>query len=393
MLKKKIFILALCIALCCCILPAQRHFQTAKSNDFAEISIKPERIITQSAVDSMKTAYGYTTTKSRFSRTQILQTLKQYGDFDKLLDRANSFTIPGLENTFVGIDCNSMVPQGICVTDKYFFTTAYDSDSVCSSVIYAISNNAEHALRCVIVLPMKIHAGGITCDGENVWICGDDEITDNSRFGVVYSVSVRMINDLADSAEAFTLLDENMLTKYKISNSASFCTYYKDRLWVGTFANASESESTYGCIMSYNTAFVDCSNGEKSLKFESFVLLPNRSQGVCFFEKNNETYMLLSRSFARNRQMSGSFISEIRLYKPTFHSKTSAKMTKKGNAVSVFATPPMIEEVCFDVANEKLYAIFESGASKYSINGKTQLQKCRYIFDKIAAIDINRLIG
>lgn len=395
MSRKLIFAAVLCAAFCCAFFSFSKRLTKASLGNSAQASIKyKDCYVTQTSVDSMNTAYGYTTTKSRFLRTQILQTLKQYAEFDKLLDRANSFTIPGLENTYIGTDCQSMVPQGICTSGKYFFTTGYDSNYACPSVIYAISNDDKHTLLNVIALPMKIHAGGIACDGESIWVCGDDEISANSRFGVVYKISVEIIEELVCAQSGFAMLDENMLTKYRISNSASFCTYYRDRLWVGTFTNHAADETTYGCIMSYDTAVVDNADNENILKFESFVLLPNRSQGVCFFEKNDETYMLLSRSFARNRQIAkGAFISEIRLYKPTFDANIPSKMTKKGNAVSSFATPPMIEEVCFDDANEKLYAIFESGASKYSINGKTTLQKCQYVFDKIAALDINRLIG
>lgn len=370
---------------------------TAKTNALPKIPLKPHKTtLTETAVNSMKstTAYGYTTTRSRFSREQILLTLRQYSDFDKLLDRACSFTIPGLENTFAGKDCQSMVPQGICMTEKYFLTTAYDADSSCGSVIYAISNDSERKLKCVIGLPVKIHAGGITSDGENIWICGDDEITADSRAGIMYSVSAELIDSLINSSNHFALIDETALTRYNISNSASFCTYYKNRLWVGTFTNISPQESTFGCIMSYDINSAKHLNGENFLNFDSFILLPNRSQGVCFVEQNDETYMLLSRSFARNSHVGkDSFISEIRVYKPTFDPKYPEKLTRKGNAISVLNTPPMIEELCFDSITNRLYAIFESGASKYSTDSKSQLRRCQYIFDKIAALDIEQLIG
>lgn len=371
------------------------HF--ASRNIYTSSGKLPQTItidLKSKAVNNMNnTTYGYTTTHSRLKRGHLANTLSKYADFDNLLDRLLTFTIPGLENTFVGKDIQSMIPQGICIADGYFLTTAYDSQKNSGSCIYAISTDCPRSLRCVIELPFKAHAGGIAFDGENIWICGSDEVKDNSKFGVMHRITFKDLKEKIENGKSYASIGADIISKYYISNSASFCTYFNERLWVGTFTDYSSEETTYGSLMSYNPDNITLIDETNHLSFESFLLLPNRAQGVCFFQNGIDTYMLLSRSYSRNSLLDkSSYISEIRAYKPVFDSDNPFKIAKKGNAFFTIPTPPMIEEICFDTESNRLYAMFESGASKYSIEGKTPLLRCNYIFDKIAALDISGLI-
>ncbi len=340
----------------------------------------------------MSREYGYTTTDSRLKISQLELTIKKYSKFISTIEKALTFNIPGLENTFIGKDCSSMVPQGICIAEDYFITTAYDASGENGSVLY-LTNATTKLLECVIELPVKIHAGGIAFDGEKLWICADDEYYDNTNFGIIYSIAFEKIKQLNNQNNLYAFIDLNDIEKSYINNSASFCTYYNDRLWVGTFTKHSNKDSTFGCLMSYDTnAFKEC-NGANKLNHESFLVLPNRSQGVCFFEMQGSTYMALSRSYTRSKHFGKSaYVSEMRVYLPLFDPDNPAKILKKGIALATIETPPMIEEICFNELDGMLYAIFESGASKYSTDNTQSFMRCKYIFDKIAAINPEKII-
>ena len=340
----------------------------------------------------MSGEYGYTTTGSRLKISQLEQTVKNYSSFISTIEKGLKFNIPGLENTFIGKDCSSMVPQGICIAEDYFITTAYDASGENGSVLY-LTNATTKLLECVIELPLKIHAGGIAFDGEKLWICADDEYRDSSNLGIIYSIAFEKIKQLNNQDNLYAFVDLVDMEKSYINNSASFCTYFNNRLWVGTFTKHSNKDSTFGCMMSYDVNDFEELEGAKQLKHESFLVLPNRSQGVCFFEMQGNTYMALSRSYTRSKHYGKSaYISEMRVYLPLFDPDNSAKILKKGIALAKIETPPMIEEICYNDLDGMLYAIFESGASKYSTDNTQSFMRCKYIFDKIAAINPEKII-
>lgn len=380
----------LCIILCMFVLAISTvtsfaYFNHVKNRSGTETAHHDE----SSVEDSMNRnkEYGYTTTNSRLKISQLELTVKKYGNFISTLEKGLTFNIPGLENTYIGRDCPNMVPQGICIAEDYFITTAYDASGENGSVLY-LTNATAKLLEFVIELPLKIHAGGIAYDGESLWICADEEYDETSNTGVIYKIDFDIIKQLKNQSDVYAALEMSDMEKYHISNSASFCTYFNNRLWVGTFTKHSKKESTFGSLMSYDTKDIDESPNTKTLNHESFLVLPNRSQGACFFENQGSTYMAITRSHTRSKHLGKSaYISEIRVYKPEFDAENPTKILKKGTAIVTLDTPPMIEEICFNELDGMLYAIFESGASKYSTDNTSSFLQCKYIFDKIAAIN------
>lgn len=71
------------------------------------------------------------------------------------------------------IQCNNLCPQGICFAGDYLLTTAYCMDGVHNSCIFIYNRTSGEYLK-TLVLKKKSHVGGVTFDGENIWICHSD---------------------------------------------------------------------------------------------------------------------------------------------------------------------------------------------------------------------------
>ena len=114
----------------------------------------------------------------------------------KLLAGCEEFDIPDLSYTDVlGDACNCMTPQGICVAGDYVLITAYcsvdyykenlitninEESNVArminevhherhNSVMYVVSEKTKRHVT-TLVFDDKSHVGGITFDGEYVWV-------------------------------------------------------------------------------------------------------------------------------------------------------------------------------------------------------------------------------
>lgn len=99
---------------------------------------------------------------------------KKLTDFSwRIVDK---YSIPGLAPTADNdltkgyIQCNNLCPQGLTFAGDYMLTTAYCVDGVHTSCIFIYDKETGDYLN-TLVLKEKSHVGGITYDGNNVWIC------------------------------------------------------------------------------------------------------------------------------------------------------------------------------------------------------------------------------
>lgn len=306
-----------------------------------------------------------TSTDYRYNK-EFEQTLNRYRTFKSMYQEEYSSAIPGLAATDVmGSISNQMVPQGICVANDYMLVTAYDNSGA-NSVIYVLSNEnpKNRRLLTTIVLPDANHVGGITFDGERVWIA---KSTTRKCSVIDYDV----IETAANTSKGSYFLNK-YTQNVDCGAVASFIEYHNNRIWVGTYSNRT---SGMGTLRSY-----DIEEGEelKLVKKEQ-ISIPGYANGVSFTERDGKTYMAVSTSKGRY------FHSDIYFY------QVVKDLNSDGNLYYNYSSckfPPMAEEFVCDGTNT--YFLFESSATCYSTH---KYKSCSYPVDRICAISTMELFG
>jgi len=184
-----------------------------------------------------RVSHNRTSTNYRFP-DRFQNALARYEDFEKMYHYEYSTAIPGLEYTSIGNSYSmQMIPQGICIAGQYMLITAYDYEKEKNSVIYVLSNQDEsrRELLTTIVLPDKNHVGGIAFDGERIWLA-------KSATGYCSTILYEDIEiAVLSGQESYFLKDyqENVYCDIRVS----FVSYYKERLWVGTYSEGNQGNS------------------------------------------------------------------------------------------------------------------------------------------------------
>ena len=270
---------------------------------------------------STTTTPSYYSTKKKLKNSDAwkkIPVVKKYANYDK------SYTIPGIRSTNVdGFESTCMCPQGLTFAEDYLLISAYDSYGDENSVIYVIDKDT-HELLTVIVLQEKIHAGGITYDGENVWITHGKKLC---------TIKFSDIEAAADEMLIYKKLDYSGM--YNLDHKASFLCYYKNQIWTGNFEHTKN-----GKLYSYSV-----SNDGETLKFtqKSCITIPPAVQGVTF----SGNKLILSRAYG--------YTNELNVYQPTNTGKSSMKIGKKIKTVKM---PALNEEI--DILGNFIYVNFES---------------------------------
>lgn len=273
--------------------------------------------------------------------------------------------IPGLYNTNVlGNDCKTMVPQGICQMGEYTIVSAYDYEGKENSVLYAI--NSKRKLVATIVLPYKVHAGGVIFDGHSVWVCngkrnyGRTSNVKDSTF--VYYVTKKQIITAINLCEGKKSVIIKGIEKQKydlVDFDAAYCTFYENILWFGTF-NSKET----GIANAYTVSY---SGDVPKLKKIGDMEMPRATQGMTFYRYNNKIYLIISASY--KRQNGAEFENRLIVYEPIDYDRLnnqglSWRDYHKGNRTKDITIPNMSENI--HISSSSMYLIFESGAYEYS---------------------------
>lgn len=301
------------------------------------------------------TAYRY---QDKFEKT-----LRHYSQFQDMYQDERSTAVPGLAYTDMG-DTSSghMVPQGICFAGDYMLITAYDSEKIQNSVIYVLSTDdagisPKWEFRTTIVLPDKNHVGGITFDEKNIWIA-------KNTTGYLSVISLETIKKAVATGEESYVLGEYAENVY-CGITASFVTWYQDRLWIGTYIS--------GALTCYRPV---ATQRGTSLQWECTLSVPIYAQGITFIEEGEKIYMLLSTSYGRYND------STIYLYESII-GENQISLLQLGQ----YAFPPMAEELVCDGRNT--YILFESGATCYST---VTYRKCMYPVDRVCVLSNQKLL-
>lgn len=283
-----------------------------------------------------------------------------YPDYAKIYDAEYSLTpVPGVECTKFGENdfATNMIPQGLCVAGDYLLVTAYDYEKEHNSVIYIMSNDdvKNRKLLSTVVLPDKNHVGGITFDGEYVWVARSTK----KEIGAI------KLSDIDEAAkhEVYSL---NYYKKVKCLTTASFVTYYDGKIWVGLY-----DESNEATLQGY-----EINKSEMTAELKCTVSVPKKCQGAAFVERNGKTYLFTSSSYGRNLS------SYIRSYEVSFCDGEA-----NVSLVNEFTLPPMMEEL--EICGDHVLIMTEAPSTEYSVKS---LNRCVCPMDRISAASIDSLI-
>lgn len=147
------------------------------------------------------------------------------------------------------IQCNNLCPQGICIAGDYLLTTAYCMDDTHGSCVFIYDKESGALLR-TLILEKKSHVGGITFDGNNVWIC---HAKGKELQRIAYDKLKAYVQNEAWAPGKYAeyVTDDVELPKgglHAVANKPSAISYNPNDgyLWVTTFA---EKEEEGKCVM------------------------------------------------------------------------------------------------------------------------------------------------
>ncbi len=320
---------------------------------YSSASPTPKSVtITEVAATSTKAKY-FTGKKEFMNSTAYTE----IDTFQSSVNYSKSYIIPGLIETNVGgFISNSMCPQGVCFAKNYLLVTAYDLKDEEMSVVYVLDKDTK-ALLTTLVLPTDAHVGGICYDGTYLWLTTGSKASALKMTDVQYAV---------ESGQAYYNVD--FFEVCKLGISASYITYFDDKLWVGTY---NELKNTY--MYSYE---IDDFDTSISLTKVDTVSMPTRVQGVSFTE---DGYLILSRSCQLYEGLRG-YMRRIEVYQPDLENEEGG-IISIGSAINCIYTPSMNEGIA--LRGSYLYVIFESGA----------FPNASYQMDRICAIKLNSVLG
>ena len=266
-----------------------------------------------------------------------------------------TYIIPGLKSTRTLLTsegdmpaiCTSMTPQGLAVTEKYVFVSAYCHTKKHNSVIYMI-NKETHRFIKEIVLPGQPHVGGLAYDSEHqiLWYSSNTQ-------ELAQAVSLTM-----DAIEAYDYdegrhpIDINQISSLYGIVRDSFMTFYEGCLYVGCFTKYTESAIARYPVDNQGK-LLNTSDESLEMNFDMAVPLDystisEQAQGMTFYNDK----LLLSHSY-------GILPSRV-----VFYEKSDKRLYVDENSAISYRFPERIEQIFVD--GDDLYVLFESAAYAYS---------------------------
>lgn len=244
--------------------------------------------------------------------------------------------------------CTSMTPQGIAVTDKYIFVSAYCKTHTHHSMIYVINKKSRKFVK-ELILPGRPHVGGMAYDSvhKNLWVtCNDNGIA---------AVAAISMDDIAayDLEEGKPIGYLYKYPLYTITRS-SFMTYYGSKLYVGYFTTRGDST-----IQSFQLDERGAIIQKKSKDYENLVKDSLISEVVDEADISKHVQgMALSGKRLLLAQSYGLYNSKLTVYDTTDNNNF-----KETQAINKIILPRQLEQICIDGGD--LYMIYESAAYAY----------------------------
>lgn len=263
--------------------------------------------------------------------------------------------------------CTSMTPQGIAVTEKYTFVSAYCGVKGHKSVIYVLDTKSGEYIK-TLVLKNTTHAGGLAYDEKNnvLWVSSYIESEgDNEKRKA--SISCLTLS----SIEAYDFDKEHVPITYRntckvMFPATSFITIYDGRIYAGYWK---KDKNTYSMAASYEII-----NGGVSISDEpaEAFYIPGRVQGLQVYK--NE--IIFSISYGIDE-------SKIEVY-DIVSGKLSGVNYKDETPRQELKLPQKLEQIYS--YNGKLYCLFESGSFAYRLTAPVCM-------DRIVSLDEMTLVN
>ena len=311
-----------------------------------------------------------------------------------ILENCKEIEIPDLRYTDVlGDPCNCMTPQGICVAGDYILITAYcniesykqdleaNSEQLVNqmrmdateghtrhnSVMYVL-DQANGAHIATLVFDDKSHVGGVTFDGDYVWVAkgGNCKIEGYSFVDVRACIEMGSYN--------YPMCES--VCEVQCESVTSFVTCYDDYIWVGTFSG---DETQNGVLIGY---VVEENGGVHCVETHKVIEIPPYANGAAFIDTELGPYLCVVTSYGRTND------SKMYVYDATNLSLLTANEIATLPEFSNYTLPPMAEELC--VENDDIYFLFESASTAYSF---IEDNMCDDVVNTICILDRRNIIN
>lgn len=296
-------------------------------------------------------------------------------DFSRARLLFNKFKISSAEKTYsldflpiqggwTGV-CGDMVPQGVCVTDKYILVTAYCKQKKHSSILCVISKGSGRTVK-ILKLGDKLnskgersininHVGGLVVDDhKTLWIANS---TKSAVEAIPMSEVLSAPNGSKLSEGTIFTCPVNKKGSRKIQ-SVSFVTYYDGKLYAGFYAQAgdtaSEGKDVSSCLYGYTVK----RKGDTpvSISYKEKISIPKKTDGACFVKSGGKTYLITNQHGGRKDK------STVTIYQMK---SGTAKKKKKS-----FSMPCLLENAATD--GTYIYNVYESGAAHFAADPATK---------------------
>ena len=246
-------------------------------------------------------------------------------------------SIPGMPQTRESDYLNHYITeaaqcmQGLCFTPDYILMTSYaESDIVPGTLMIFDRITGEYLLS--LTMKVNSHLGGVTYDGEYIWICHSEQKT-------LEQIDYSFVKRIVESGAHCCVDIAGLSKEYKIKNSPSCIAYYGDRIWVSTHATMFE-----GTMVSYSYD----KDMDKLVALAEYDI-PKEVQGVAF---DNDGMIYFSTSYGRKNS------SYLKVY------DSLLALTDSPDKPSLeVEMPPCSEEVAY--VDGSLLILFESASEKY----------------------------
>lgn len=251
-----------------------------------------------------------------------------------------------LKNTF---DNSMMVPQGLSISDDYIFISMYDYTHTNNSIIQVYDKEGNLVNNCQLY--NKAHVGGISYDKERdlLWV--------SSYLGNVDAYSVKDIVNKESSSPRYKdlYLGQNLRCYNRpFETAVSYLAINDNTLFVGNYTITGK-----GTVKQFK---IDMDKDRTiHLKEIHRFRVPTSVQGISFYEKDNNTYMLLSRS----RGIHNPSLLQIFKYNEEIDDYTKSLVNSKS-----FSLPPLVEQITTE--DEAMYSLYESQSTPYRKDNNTE---------------------
>lgn len=265
----------------------------------------------------------------------------------------DTITVPGLRQSealqgqFRALTtCTSMTPQGITVTEKYIFISAYCHTHKHNSNLFMLNRKTGKLIK-TIALGTKAHVGGVAFDSRHriVWVSGG---TKGAAKAIGYELSELEQYDIKEMKPARAKFNYTLAT---ITRN-SYMTYADNALYIGYYTTSGLSE-----LEKFNLTeegglkaqiYVDYDTLHESVVADQSAVTSGRVQGAA----KEQPFLYLSKSY-------GISDSALQIYQVDENSN----QFQDKNADKVWRFPQKLEQVC--ALDGKLYCLFESAAYAY----------------------------